>query len=312
MPNKIPHATKQLALAKLREGLSRKEVSDLTGVSTRTIERWQAAMTKKPAKPARNAPPATPPADTPAPAPQNGAAVDFEASPAPVEDEKEQKSIVDQGLDTIKGLLGMGDKQDTPAVVTAKLDPKRQQFVDSITPIAGLGFITVAGIVWYRIGPEYKMLAPDEPTAQRIVEPLLRIYARHASFLAEVNPDVADVGASLVALVGYVHVSLSLYQKIKEEQQAFDEQNGAGAYRAYRTGASVVGGENGAGHQNGRYADVSRASENHAGPAGQNGGHTGANGGGTLSPKEQRQFEALSLLAQRDYESRARRSGQFQ
>ena len=311
MPNKIPAATKQLALAKLREGLSRKEVSDLTGVSTRTIERWQAAMNKKPAKPARNAAPVSPPADAPAPPPQNGAAVDFEDSPAPVEDEKEQKSIVDQGLDTIKGLLGMGDKKDTPAVVTAKLDGKRQQFVDSMTPLAGLGFITVAGIVWYRIGPEYKMLAPDEPTAQRIVEPLLRIYARHASFLAEVNPDWADAGASLFALVGYVHVSLSLYQKIKEEKEAFDEQNGPGAYRAYRTGAATAGTENGNGHQNGRYADVQGASQGHVGANSQN-GRTATLDRGALTDKEQRQFEALSQLAQRDFESRARRSGQFQ
>jgi hypothetical protein len=311
MPTKISNITKRQALEKLREGMSEKDVAKMYAVSIRSLTRWQGLAQQSSTVRTRKATPAKAPTEaTPdgiAPPEETATPLDFQESPVPIDDKK--KSIVDQGMDTIKGMLGIkdvkGEKKTAPPL-TAKLDPKRQAFVDNVTPTIALGFIIMAGAWWQRIGPEYKSLTPDEDTATRIVAPLVRIYARHATFLTEINPDWADAGASLFAFVAYVYTSLGLYQKIKEEKEAADEQQATYGYREYRNGASA---ENGAYHSGGGYADVSGASQNDARGSGENGRTSQTIGRAHLAPKEQRQFEALSRLAELDYASRARRSG---
>lgn len=311
MPTKISAPTKRLALEKLRDGLTIKQVADLTGVSPRTLERWKTGLNGKSGKQSSNAPVSTPPQESTPPAPQDRqedkTTLDFQDSPAPVE----KKNVVDSALSSLKGMLGIADKKDDKAaqpVFSAKLDARRQQFVDSATPTLSLAFMAVAAWLWGRIGPEYSVLAPDEKVAQKIVEPLLRIYARHADFLTDVNPDVADVGASMFALVGYVHVSLKLYQQIKQEKEAVNEGNQASAGRGWRVyGPDAAEGR--AGDQGDRYAPVQRASGGNGSVNGANDGYPGGVNLPHLTDKEQRQFEALSRLSQLDYQHRARRSG---
>src|SRR5260221_390970 len=234
MPIKINTATKQMAMQKLREGLTPKEVADLTGVSTRTLERWRGKTAGKTATPGRTAAPKQQAPVDAQNAPQDGddkTTLDFEDSPAPVE----RKGVVDSAMSSLKGMLGIADKNDdtkAQPVFSAKLDAKRQNFVSSASPTISLAFMAIASWLWGRIGPEYRVLAPDDTTAQRIVDPLLRIYARHASLMTDVNPDVADVGASMFALVGYVHVSLKLYQQIKLENE--EEADGTGNQKDWR------------------------------------------------------------------------------
>jgi hypothetical protein len=316
MPTKISNITKRQALEKLREGMSEKDVAKMYAVSIRSLTRWQGLAQQSSTVRTRKATPAKAPTEaTPggiAPPEETATPLDFQESPVPIDDKK--KSIVDQGLDSIKGMLGIkdvkGEKKVAPPL-TAKLDPKRQAFVDNVTPAIALGFTIVASAWWQRIGPEYKSLAPDEEDATRIVAPLVRIYARHATFLTEINPDWADAGASLFAFVAYVYTSLGLYQKIKEEKEAAEhEQQGTYGYREYRSnGASA---ENGAYYSGSGYADVSGASQNNVGGSSQNGWTSQTIGRVDLTSKEQRQFEALSRLAQLDYASRARRSGFIQ
>jgi|SRR6266567_3908348 len=312
MPTKITPATKQLALQKLRDGLTVKEVADLTGVSVRTLQDWNRKQSGKsgipggkPAQTQGAAPSSTDAQKAQEQAQDGKTTLEFEDSPAP----PEKRGIVDEAMRSLKGMLGIADKQETktpPVVLSAKLDPRRQQFVDSASPTLALAAMALAAWLWGRIGSEYSALAPDEKAAQRIVEPLLRIYARHAQFMTDINPDVADVGASMFALVAYVHVSLDIYQRIKQEKE---EEYGTGEWnvrdsRRYRAPA-----ESTASHASSRHADVS-------GDGGANGSVNGANGRDTggidlahLSDKEAAQHAALSRLSELDYQHRARRSG---
>lgn len=308
MPVKVPKATKDLAYQKLRDGLSNKEVADLTGLSMRSIGRMKSLLSEKMAMPARSAPSVNDPQITPESTPHTGATLDFEESPAPVE----KKSAVDSAMASLKGMLGIKDEKSakSPPIVSAKLDAKKQAFVDAASPTLSLALMSLATWLWGKIGPEYSHLAPDEKVAQRIVEPLLRVYARHADFLTDINPDVADIGASLFALVGYVHVSLGLYQQIKQEKLDYEQgysqdENISGIRRR----AAATESEDRAGNASRGYAPIQRPSY----------GNIGANGGNArtantvnqpnLTDKEARQHAALSRLSELDYLSRSRRSG---
>ena len=238
-----------------------------------------------------------------------GAALDFQDSPAPVE----SKSLMEQGWASLKGMLGIADKQEgmkDPAPLSGPLDAKRQAFVTNITPTASLAVMLVAAHMWSKLGPEYRVLAPKEDVARRIAEPLVRIYARHASFGIEVNPDIADLGASMFAIMGYIYTSLELYQVIKEKKEAEEAHAAEGSpngYREYRTAST--GGQNGASSQGGGLAPVSRPDYEDDRANGGHAGHADAIDRSHLTAKERAQFEALSALREQDYQSRLRRSG---
>src|SRR5260221_11157875 len=113
MPIKINTATKQMAMQKLREGLTPKEVADLTGVSTRTLERWRGKTAGKTATPRRTAAPKQQAPVDAQNAPQDGddkTTLDFEASPAPVK----RKGGVDSAMSPLKAVLAIADTQDEP------------------------------------------------------------------------------------------------------------------------------------------------------------------------------------------------------
>ncbi len=315
MPVKIPAATKQLALQKLRDGLSVKEVTDLTGVSARTIQTWKQRHTAKSGIPAGKTvqiPQAQATQTTATNAQEDKTTLDFAESPAPVD----KKGVVDSALSSFKAMLGINEEKGTkaPPIVSAKLNAKQQQFVDAASPTLSLAAMALAAWLWGRIGPEYSELAPDEKVAERIVTPLLRVYARHSNFLTDINPDLADIGASMFALVGYVHVSLGLYQHIKREREEYEQgyepqENVSGINRRTYRGGTTAESENGSRNTRDRRGDV-------PGPGGINGGIDGRNDGhlasvnlSALPDKEARQYEALSRLAQLDYQHRARRSG---
>lgn len=306
MPTKVSNATKRAALEKLREGLTTKETAKLTGVSLRTVDRWKAALGQSSAKPSST--PITPkPVENVAPVDEHKTTLlDFEDAPAPIE----KKSVVSEALTSLKGMLGIADKKEaktTAPVFTAKLDAKRQQFVDSFSPTLSLAFMGIASYLWGRIDADYSGLAPDDEVASKIVTPWLRIYARHADFLADINPDHVDAGASLFALFAYVNVSLKMYGIIKKEKEENEQnQDELGSRRDYRR--SDVD-QKGPGNASDRPVDVRGRSR---GDGQEHGGHDGDRGSINslnLAPKEQAQYQALSRLSELDYLSRARRSG---
>ena len=306
MGTKINPAIKQMAIERLRQGLTAKQVADLTGVSVRTAERLRTQLKQKTAVPARSATaantPNVPPPTTTEDRQDETTILDFVESPSPIE----KQSIVDSAFDSLKGMLGISAGDDQPApppVFSAKLDEKQQRFVDATTPMLALGFMSLAAFLWGRIGSEYSVLAPNEVVARQIVEPLLRVYARHAQFVQVINPDMADVGASILALVGYVNVSLSLYQQIKQDKEEYEQ--GYSNNRRYRPPTT----ESRTGNESRGYADIQRADDGHAQS---NGGHVRNDdrrvNRDDLTDKEAKQYAALSRLAALDYQHRARRS----
>lgn len=308
MAIKVAKATKEMAYQKLSAGLSNKEVAELTGLSLRSIGRMKSILEGRSAVPARNARIVQEEQTSANDEPHTGTTLDFEESPAPVE----KKSAVDSAMASLKGMLGIKDEKaaKSPPIVSAKLDAKKQAFVDAASPTLALGLMSLATWMWGRIGPEYSQLAPDEKVAQRIVEPLLRVYARHADFLTDINPDVADIGASLFALVGYVHVSLGLYQQIKQEKLDYEQgysqdENISGIRRRTATTES----EDRVGNASRGYAPVQRAGYGNAGTNGGNARTANAVNQPNLTDKEARQHAALSRLSELDYLSRSRRSG---
>jgi len=318
---KISPEAKRQAMDQARAGMSAVDAAKMYGISPKTLRQWlekdaNSSLASTPS-PSNNAAPGGAPGNNE----QANTTLDFEESPAPVE----AKGIVDSALASLKGMLGMDDKATKKAtpLLSAKLDPKRQQFVDATAPTFALAAMAIGAWMWGQVGSEYAILAPDEAVAERIVTPLLRVYARHANFLTDIHPDYADIGASLFALVGYVHISLKLYHQIKLEEQLDDEDLSQGQpYRGYQApaGADVAASrrayrtaspesESGVSHQGGRHAPLRRAS---GGRTERNGEHDGDSGnitGLNLSGKEAAQYEALSRLSRLDYEHRARRAG---
>ncbi len=293
---RIDPKTKAQALDLLGQGGDPEEVAIQTGVSKALLQRW------------KNQP------NNAGTTPQNSngtgsqaTALDFEESPAPIV----ERGPVESALSSLKGMLGIPEKgkRPTPLPLSGKLNAKQQRFVDAAAPTVALATIALASWIWTQIGPEYTELAPDEAVARRITEPLLRVYARHQSFLVDVNPDMADILTSTAALVGYAHVSLRMYAHIKSEKEFYEQE---GHYPGNGNGHTRTGPrepESRPGHASDRYADVRRGGGQDADTAGGNGGTPPDIDSLNLSDKEARQHAALSRLSQLDFEHRARRSG---
>lgn len=305
---------KAAALAHLKANpkASITDIENLFGLSKGTAQRLRAKFTQNTLNGTPNQPkPETTQSIPEAPKVEKSTpALDFEPSPAP----PDKKGGVEGAWQSLKGMLGLSDEKKPATTLSAKLNEKQQLFVDSATPTLSLAFIALATYLWNQASgnPDIgTLLAPDEKTAQRIVEPLLRIYARHASFLTDINPDVADAGAAMFALFGYVNASMKLYQHIKEQENE-QAQNGngngvgrGGNWRDYRPATA----ENGASHAGSGLADVHGASGANGSGNGANGGHPGSIPVPHLSDEEARQYAALSRLSAMDYQYRARRSG---
>lgn len=301
-----------LQYKKDRPQLSSRELANLTGLSQSTIERTLKKMSQDERKDSLHQANITIPSDeSPIHQTQDDedkTTLDFEESPEPVE----QRGLVDSAFHSLKGMLGISEKPVSAGfsvALSAKLDAKRQKFVDAVSPTLALAAISIAAYLWGRIGPEYAALAPDENVARQIVEPLLRVYARHANFLVDVNPDVADIGASVLALVGYINVSLSLYQQIKldQEEQDYEEQGNSRESRIRRRSTTHQS-ENGTGNTGRGHADVRRPDGPDDPGSRQNGRSSRGVDQIALTDKEARQHAALSRLSELDYQHRARRS----
>ena len=310
---KISPATKKQALEKLAAGMAVGDVGRMFGISPKTLRAWQGKKNSNPSlasTPSPSSPDEKNAGKEETSSQQAAPVLDFEPSPA----SPEKKGGVEGAWQSLKGMLGLSDEKKPVTTLSAKLNEKQQLFVDSATPTLSLAFIALATYLWNQASgnPDIgTLLAPDEKTAQRIVEPLLRIYARHASFLTDINPDVADAGAAMFALFGYVNASMKLYQHIKEQENE-QAQNGngngvgrGGNWRDYRPATA----EDGASHAGSGFADVHGSGGANGAGNGTNGGHPGSIPVPHLSDEEARQYAALSRLSAMDYQYRARRSG---
>ncbi len=248
--------------------------------------RKKAAQT---AKPAQSAPAA--PVDIEE---GTGFSIGVEAAP---ETTFESKGV----LQDILGALGLSKQSATPGKkVPVNLNKKQQEFCDNVTPIGSSVLIASLAWAWGRLGDPYRACAPDEAVATRIVEPLIRIYARQAKFIESLDPNTADWLASLSATVGYGLTSLTMFDMITAQLREQEEmQNGRGFARAYESANSGT---------NGRRPDTEPSHDAAreqvvSGPPAVNLDH--------LSERERSSYEALSKLRDRDIAARQRRSGQY-
>jgi hypothetical protein len=297
---KAQHAEKLLSL---NPNLTPQELYEATGVSETSARRIKKAFARN-VTISKN--------ETEDLTDDNALPVDFQESPQPVGDEPTHESIVAHGKKLLRGMLGMRDETEekksvTPQPVQAKLTKQQQTFVNNFSPIVSYGFIIISAWCWSKAaGPEYVILQPSDDIAQKITEPLVRIFARHNSFVQSMSPDQIDVGQCIFALFAYVHSSWSMYQQMKAEKQKEEEiepryQDGYGGVAPTEERLN--------GTSNRRY-DVQQNAPNVAkyGDDGRNGNVEYSN----LTPKQEAERQALSRLSQLDFESRARRSGRFQ
>src|SRR5258708_32758423 len=114
-------------------------------------------------------------------------------------------------LDKVFKALGLNAKKEEKKdrVYDPKLTKPQQSIFDSFSPIAVALFIFSATWVWTRIDDvDGALLAPDKDIAEKIIHPLVRIYARHSKIAASRDPDTVDASASVAALHGYAWTSL--------------------------------------------------------------------------------------------------------
>ncbi len=267
------------------------------------------AAANREARKAGKLPPITKkPVIAPVPTPMKedeGALFDVEQAPEGILD---SSSALDKVFKKL-GLKGTDEKKEEAyKAPQAKLTKAQQSLYDSFAPLAIQAFIVCAGWSWSLLDKDFgEVLAPSEEVAEKIIAPLMRIYARTSKIGTSLNPNGVDAAASLAALIGYVWSSYSAYKLMKQEKAA-NEQGFANNYTELRArpldaSESGYGGEN-----NGRHA--------HRAATGVRGAATQSDGPGqgsvdlsNLSDSERRAYEKLSVLRERDFASRARRSG---
>ena len=180
-----------------------------------------------------------------------------------------------------------------------KLSRDKQEFADTLTEPAVMLFIAVAGWLWSQLDRRFKKLAPDKKVAALIVAPLIRIYVRNSKITASVSPDATDLAASISALIGYLWTSVKLADDIlladqeQEEEHIYVRQ----PYAPQTPGGNGYSGSNGIQPS----VDSSARPDNTGGSL----DYT------TLSERDRHNYEMLNALRERDFASRARRSGRY-
>jgi hypothetical protein len=206
--------------------------------------------------------------------------------------EEEKKST----LESLYEKLGISVKEAlaSPALpITAE----KEQFVTDTSQL--LAKIVSAVSMWlYSIpGIEYSMLAPDEQQADAIVRPLMRVVARHSKVVANVSPDYLDITSSIKAMSDYANHSMQLLMQIREIKLH------GGQYPTNEREASSGISSNGHNPIQGHPPNGENAS--------QIDGLTPAVDTRNFTDDERRNYDALRVLAARDYAYRARRSGRL-
>jgi hypothetical protein len=206
--------------------------------------------------------------------------------------EEEKKSTIE----SLYAKLGISVKEAlaSPALpITAE----KEQFVTDTSQL--LAKIVSAVSMWlYSIpGIEYSMLAPDEQQADAIVRPLMRVVARHSKVVANVSPDYLDITSSIKAMSDYANHSMQLLMQIREIKLH------GGQYPTNEREANAGISSNGHNPIQG-YSPIGE-------DANQSDGLTPAVDTRNFTDDERRNYNALRVLASRDYAYRARRSGRL-
>ena len=267
-------------------------------------------------------------------------------TPAPVDIDKEaflrdepENSVVHEGalftveeapadifpeekpLDKVFKALGLNAKKEEPKkdrVYDPKLNKAQQSIFDSFSPLVVALFIFCAGTVWTKIDAEIgPILVPDKDVAEKVIHPLVRIYARHSKIAAALDPDTVDFSAAMAALVGYAWTSLSMYQEIKKRKElGYEDTQTEPDINTRRNGSisdtardnyssSSKNGHDSTSHRR----NATRADSSINGANNDSVGFANNFNASNLDANERYQYEKLSQLRSLDIASRARRSG---
>lgn len=251
----------------------------------------------------------TTPTDAPDTNEQKPGAFTIEMENAPEDTfQQEEKPGVLKNIFSQLGLQSSSDSSEPKKQPALKLNARQRQFCETFTPMAAGVLVLSFTFGYSKINEAYRALAPSEEVATNIVAPLIRIYARQAKFVNSVNPNYIDAAASFTALIGYIVSTYRMYQQIKSG--AWDEE-AVEEYEDYYNDEPVTRESRNSGANNGRENLSKPATQNiHAVPGGTR-NNTDHDSKHDLTDAQRYQFEKLSLLRKRDFDSRARRSGRY-
>jgi len=220
----------------------------------------------------------------------------------------EEKPGVLKNIFSQLGLQSSSESSEAKKQPATKLNARQKQFCETFTPMAANILVLSMTFGFSKINEAYQVLAPSEEVAVNIVAPLIRIYARQAKFVNSVNPNYIDAAASFTALIGYVVTTYRMYQQIKSG--AWDEEQSE-EFENYYNDEPVTRESRYSGASNGR-ENLSKSATQavHAvpGSARNNAQHDTKH---DLTDAQRYQFEKLSILRQRDFDSRLRRPGRY-
>ena len=123
-------------------------------------------------------------------------------------------------------------KEEIEAKPSGRGRPKKSsKFFQSKSALFVAGAVSLVALVpgvdkTFEVNGEIKSFAPTPEQMSAVLDPLLRIADRHTS-ISEVNPDVADVMDSLLAVVAYgfeLRANMLLYKFVLEQEKVRDEQ----------------------------------------------------------------------------------------
>ena len=205
-----------------------------------------------------------------------------------------------------------------------RLGKRQQEFADTVTPMFVGALILGMKWVYSKRGREYVILAPSDEQAHKMIAPLIRIWARRAK-AGGISPDTLDMLACLGACFAYgrsvqnrlPHVQAmyaqqepQAYEPNTYEQREYNAYENAGIGRAeyVQPGYDADAYEAGYSGRDYRRGDASGAAAGDQADGGRDGVRGSVNLD-NLTEHERAHYSALLRLRERDFASRARRSG---
>lgn len=215
--------------------------------------------------------------------------------------EDEQKST----LEKMYAKLGLKAKE----VLTEEVQPltdEQLKYVNRTSLLAARIFSSICMWGWSIFGIEYQIVAPTVEHSQKMIEPVLRIAARHTPVVGNISPDVDDIIEAATAISDYALYAMAMMQQIREDKLA----NGGhytGTYR-YTTGSTSAS-------QNGFGGEPARSNDFRGYPPASNESDEASRATEYPDPSEhlteyeRQNRDALRQLSIRDFQARARKSG---
>lgn len=211
------------------------------------------------------------------------------------------------------------EQKQTVEGIYKKLGVKAKEFIDSepqeITPqinenikrgslMAARIFSAISMWGFSVFGVEYGQAAPTVDHSYRMIEPLLRITARHTPIVGKISPDVEDAIESATAMSDYALYAMNIMSQIREDKLA---NNGRYTGTAYRPTTGETGFNGNGSRSNDIRGFTTHSNEPHEATRGEQ--HTDTQE--HLTNEQQFNRDMLHQLSIRDFETRAKRSGRL-